>query len=100
MSACAAPSSPKNWAAYKSRFIQSDGRVVDTGNGNVSHSEGQGFAMIMATAYDDPATFKKLWSWTDKTLARSKHAPVPLALRSGPAICMSPIPTTRSMAIC
>lgn len=71
MSACAAPSSPKNWAAYKSRFVQSDGRVVDTGNGNVSHSEGQGFAMIMATAYDDPATFKKLWAWTNKTLARS-----------------------------
>ncbi|UAL09290.1 glycosyl hydrolase family 8 [Caulobacter segnis] len=71
MSACAAPSSPRNWTAYKSRFVQPEGRVVDTGNGNVSHSEGQGFAMVMATAYDDPDTFKKLWSWTDRTLSRS-----------------------------
>lgn len=69
MSACAAPT-PSNWADYKTRFVQSDGRVVDTGNGNVSHSEGQGFAMVMATAYDDPATFKALWTWTDKTLSR------------------------------
>jgi len=69
MSACAAPA-PRNWTDYKSRFVQPDGRVVDTGNGDVSHSEGQGFAMIMATAYDDPSTFKKLWTWTDKTLSR------------------------------
>jgi len=70
MSACAAPSSPGNWTDYKTRFLQPDGRIVDTGNANVSHSEGQGFAMVMATAYDDPATFKKLWGWTDKTLSR------------------------------
>jgi len=70
LSACAAAPSPPNWAAYKSRFVLPEGRVVDTGNGNVSHSEGQGFAMVMATAYNDPETFKKLWSWTDKTLSR------------------------------
>lgn len=69
ISACAAPT-PGNWADYKTRFVLPEGRVIDTGNGNVSHSEGQGFAMIMATAYDDPATFKKLWTWTDRTLSR------------------------------
>lgn len=70
LSACAAAPSPPNWAAYKTRFVLPEGRVVDTGNGNISHSEGQGFAMVMATAYDDPDTFKKLWSWTDQTLSR------------------------------
>lgn len=70
LSACAAAPSPPNWAAYKTRFVLPEGRVVDTGNGDVSHSEGQGFAMVMATAYNDPETFKKLWSWTDKTLSR------------------------------
>ncbi|HJV42707.1 glycosyl hydrolase family 8 [Caulobacter sp.] len=70
LSACAAAPSPPNWVAYKTRFVLPEGRVVDTGNGNISHSEGQGFAMVMATAYDDPDTFKKLWSWTDKTLSR------------------------------
>ncbi len=71
--ACAAPppaSASANWTAYKTRFLLPEGRVVDTGNGNVSHSEGQGFAMVMATAYNDPDTFKVLWSWTDKTLSR------------------------------
>jgi endo-1,4-beta-D-glucanase Y len=65
--ACAAP---PNWDDFKTRFIQPEGRVVDTGNNNVSHSEGQGYAMVMAVAYDDRATFDRVWQWTDKTLSR------------------------------
>ncbi|VFS87165.1 Endoglucanase precursor [Raoultella terrigena] len=30
------------WESYKSRFMMADGRIVDTGNGSVSHTEGQG----------------------------------------------------------
>ncbi|MGM1325019.1 glycosyl hydrolase family 8, partial [Klebsiella michiganensis] len=30
------------WESYKSRFMMPDGRIIDTGNGNVSHTEGQG----------------------------------------------------------
>lgn len=56
------------WEQYKTRFFMPDGRIVDTGNGNVSHTEGQGFAMLMAVASDDKATFDKLWQWTDSTL--------------------------------
>jgi endoglucanase len=56
------------WEQYKARFFMPDGRIVDTGNGNVSHTEGQGFAMLMAVASDDKATFDKLWQWTDSTL--------------------------------
>ena len=29
------------WATYRRAFITSDGRVVDTGNAGISHSEGQ-----------------------------------------------------------
>jgi endoglucanase len=65
--ACAA--SP-NWEDFKARFVMPEGRVIDTGNNNVSHSEGQGYAMIMAVAFDDRQTFDKVWQWTDKTLAR------------------------------
>lgn len=68
VAACAA--APPNWTDYKARFILPEGRVIDTGNGNVSHSEGQGFAMVMAVAYDDPDAFRALWTWTDKTLSR------------------------------
>ncbi len=53
-----------DWWRYKARFISQDGRVIDTGNGNVSHSEGQGYAMLLAVAYGDRWTFDRLWTWT------------------------------------
>ena len=56
------------WESYKSRFMMPDGRIIDTGNGNVSHTEGQGFAMLLAVANNDRPAFDKLWQWTDKTL--------------------------------
>jgi endoglucanase len=56
------------WEAYKARFLMTDGRIVDTGNKNVSHTEGQGFAMLMAVASDDKAAFDSMWGWTNKTL--------------------------------
>ncbi|CAH0526207.1 glycosyl hydrolase family 8 [Vibrio hippocampi] len=60
--------SDTDWLRYKQRFIQADGRVVDTGNQNISHSEGQGFGMLFAVAFDDPQTFEQLWKWTQATL--------------------------------
>jgi len=56
------------WTQYKARFLMADGRIVDTGNGNVSHTEGQGFAMLMAVANDDKASFDRMWQWTNRTL--------------------------------
>ena len=56
------------WETYKTRFLMADGRIVDTGNKNVSHTEGQGFAMLMAVASNDKAAFDRMWSWTNKTL--------------------------------
>ncbi|MRS15514.1 endoglucanase [Enterobacteriaceae bacterium RIT691] len=56
------------WTTFKSRFLMPDGRVVDTGNGNVSHTEGQGYAMLMAVQNNDRQSFDKMWSWTNKTL--------------------------------
>lgn len=53
------------WESYKARFLMPDGRIVDTGNGNVSHTEGQGYAMLMAVANNDRPTFDKLWLWTN-----------------------------------
>ncbi|WP_374469698.1 glycosyl hydrolase family 8 [Phenylobacterium sp.] len=58
------------WTDFKGRFVLADGRVVDTGNRNISHSEGQGFAMVMATAYNDREAFDRIWSWTDRVLSR------------------------------
>ena len=52
------------WVAYRTSFVSSDGRVIDNANGNVSHSEGQGFGMLLALAADDPDGFALIWRWT------------------------------------
>ena len=52
------------WSSYKSRFLKSDGRIIDTGNKGVSHTEGQGYGMLLAVANNDRATFDLLWQWT------------------------------------
>lgn len=57
------------YIAYKALFIDGD-RVIDTGNDNVSHSEGQGYGMLFAVAADDKDTFDALWHWTKRTLMR------------------------------
>lgn len=52
------------WQGYKQRFISDEGRLIDDFAGNVSHSEGQGYAMLLAAFSDDRATFDRLWGWT------------------------------------
>ena len=62
------------WATYRDRFVTDDGRVLDTGNKAVSHTEGQGWAMLFAAAADDRATFARLWGWTRGNLQRRDNA--------------------------
>ncbi|QSX35312.1 endoglucanase [Shewanella avicenniae] len=59
-----------DWQQYKSRFITDEGRVIDTGNAGISHSEGQGYGMLLAVANDDAEHFKAMWHWARKTLGR------------------------------
>jgi endoglucanase len=59
---------PELWASYKSRFVSQSGRVMDTANGGVSHSEGQGYGMLFAVAADDRAAFDRIWGWTRANL--------------------------------
>jgi endo-1,4-beta-D-glucanase Y len=56
------------WQAYKARFLTEHGRLKDTGNGMISHSEGQGYAMLLAVAAGDRPTFDRLWGWTRANL--------------------------------
>lgn len=61
------------WEVYKSRFLMPDGRIIDTANNSISHSEGQGFAMLIAVANNDQETFDKLWHWTKETLQNKSN---------------------------
>lgn len=78
LSAAAAPPStdalpveppPSDWTRFCDRFVTAEGRVRDTGNGDVSHSEGQGYGMLLAEASGDRAAFARLWVWTQRNLA-------------------------------
>jgi endoglucanase len=62
------------WATFRDRFVTEDGRVLDTGNKAVSHTEGQGWAMLFAEAADDRPSFVKLWDWTRNNLQRRDNA--------------------------
>ena len=67
------PTSPE-WLSYKARFLGTTGRIVDTGNARVSHSEGQGWGMLLAEAYRDREAFGRIWRWTDSSLGREGTA--------------------------
>lgn len=56
------------WRAYKSSFLDPSGRIVDNGNGNISHSEGQGYGLLLAFLADEPADFEQIWSFTRREL--------------------------------
>lgn len=57
------------WSAWKTAYLQSDGRVVDGVQRNASHSEGQGYGALLATEFGDEEAFNRIVSWTDRTLA-------------------------------
>ena len=63
---------PALWDKYVSTFVSLDGRVVDYFQDKVSHSEGQGYGMLLAVAHDDKKSFNKIWKWTRDNLAKRK----------------------------
>lgn len=66
----AAQAESAGWQHYKSRFMLPEGRIIDSGNHNVSHTEGQGYAMLLSVYYNDRATFDTLLKWTNQHLYR------------------------------
>lgn len=63
-----------NWGEYKKRFLLPEGRICDTGNKNVSHSEGQGYGLLCAQHCNDRETFDLILKWTDQWLRRPNDA--------------------------
>ncbi|WP_201404491.1 glycosyl hydrolase family 8 [Kaistia sp. 32K] len=53
-----------DWRAYNERFVAPSGRVIDDANGGISHSEGQGYGLLLAFAANDRAGFERIWSFT------------------------------------
>jgi endoglucanase len=63
-----------DWLSFRKRFVQPNGRVLDTGNGGQSHTEGQGWTMLFAVRFDDPDTFWRVYAWTQRVLRRPTDA--------------------------
>jgi endoglucanase len=68
------PSNTREWTAFRQHYVLPEGRVIDTGNGDISHSEGQGYGLLFAVRFDDRATFDRLLRWTGATLQRRSDA--------------------------
>ncbi|MEJ1976112.1 MAG: glycosyl hydrolase family 8 [Acetobacteraceae bacterium] len=62
------PAQRKDWIAFLRRYLGADGRIIDTANGGVSHTEGQGYGMLLATYFNDRPDFELMRSWTETTL--------------------------------
>lgn len=64
------PPGPAEWQAYVRRYLAPEGRIIDTANRGISHSEGQGYSMLFAVHFNDRARFDQMWNWTRRNLAR------------------------------
>jgi endoglucanase len=62
------------WKAFRTHYLLPEGRVVDTGNNGVSHSEGQGWGLFFAATAGDREAFDRMLGWTLRTLRRSGDA--------------------------
>ncbi|MBF2000945.1 MAG: glycosyl hydrolase [Synechococcales cyanobacterium M58_A2018_015] len=60
----------QSWIAYRQRFIQGDGRVIDWESNARTVSEGQAYAMLRAVFVDDPETFELTLRWAENNLQR------------------------------
>ena len=62
----------ESWEAYRQRFIQVDGRVIDWEAEARSTSESQAYAMLRAVLIDDPETFARTLQWGEDNLRRKQ----------------------------
>jgi endoglucanase len=58
------------WRAFVARFVQADGRVLESSmTEKHSSSEGQSYAMFFALVANDRDKFETLWQWSKANLA-------------------------------
>jgi len=55
---------------YKSKFLTSDGRVIDPDKHNITTSEGQSYILLQSLMFDDEKTFGRAYKWTKDNLQR------------------------------
>lgn len=61
----------ESWNAYKKKFIQSDGRVIDWFEKQISTSEGQSYALLRAVWIGDRNVFDTVLAWILNNLQKT-----------------------------
>ena len=56
------------WVSWSAVHLDPSGRVVDNAQNGVSHSEGQGYALVLASAFGDRDAYDRIWGWTRENL--------------------------------
>ena len=57
------------WQAWRAANLDATGRVIDQFQRNASHSEGQGYGMLLAATLGDQRSFERMETWTRLNLA-------------------------------
>jgi len=60
----------EQWNSFKKSYVSDDGRIIDY-HQNISHSEGQGYGLLLSTQVDDTESFNLIWNWTKANLQRA-----------------------------
>ncbi|KAA2215013.1 glycosyl hydrolase family 8 [Teichococcus oryzae] len=60
----------EEWQDFLRLYVTEEGRVVDTANHGTSHSEGQGWGLLLAEAFDDERSFNRMLGWARRELRR------------------------------
>ena len=74
LSPAAAGGPTQLWARYKERFLSGDGRVIDHFQHANSHSEGQGYGLLLSVLHRDRDTFDRILAWTEANLQVRRDA--------------------------
>lgn len=61
-------------ARFLDRYVEPEGRVARHDQGGDTVSEGQAYAMTIAAAIGDEATFRMVWRWTRRELRRADNS--------------------------
>ncbi|WP_421914384.1 glycosyl hydrolase family 8 [Mesorhizobium sp.] len=52
------------WTLYRDKFLDPAGRIVDNANADISHSEGQGYGLLLSYLADNRGDFDRIWAFT------------------------------------
>jgi endoglucanase len=63
-----------DWTMYQQAFVAPDGRVMDPSQNSISHSEGQGYGLLLALMNDDRPAFDRILKWTVDNLQVRRDA--------------------------